>query len=44
MLPSHVGEGWNMISNILRAEWMQNALPLVLTIVVIGGALAFALS
>lgn len=33
-----------MISNMMRAQWMQNALPLVLTIVVIGGALAFALS
>jgi hypothetical protein len=33
-----------MIANMMRAEWMQNALPLVLTIVVIGGALAFALS
>lgn len=33
-----------MIANILRAEWMQMALPLVLTLAVIGGGLAFAFS
>jgi hypothetical protein len=31
-----------MIANILNAEWMRVALPLVLTIAVIGGGLAFA--
>jgi hypothetical protein len=30
-----------MIANILRAEWM---LPLVLTVAVVGGGLAFAFS
>lgn len=44
MLPSLVGEGWNMIGNIARAEWMQMVVPLVLTIAVIGGGLAFAFS
>jgi hypothetical protein len=33
-----------MIANLLRAEWMQMALPLVLTLAVIGGGLAFACS
>jgi hypothetical protein len=33
-----------MISNILRAEWMQMALPLVLTLAVVAGGLAFAFS
>ena len=31
-----------MIANILRAEWARNVLPLVLTIAVVGGGLAFA--
>jgi hypothetical protein len=33
-----------MFSNILRAEWMQMVLPLVLTVAVIGGGVAFAFS
>ena len=33
-----------MIANLLRAEWMQMALPRVLTLAVIGGGLAFAFS
>ena len=31
-----------MISNILGAEWTRIALPLMLTVAVVGGALAFA--
>ena len=33
-----------MFSNILRGEWMQMVLPLVLTVAVIGGGVAFAFS
>jgi hypothetical protein len=33
-----------MIANILRTEWIQTALPLVLTLAVIGAGVAFALS
>ena len=33
-----------MIANILRAEWTHKLIPLVLTVAVIGGGLAFALS
>ena len=34
--------GLDMIANLLRAEWARNMLPLVLTIAVVGGGLAFA--
>jgi len=34
--------GLDMIANLLRAEWARNVLPLVLTIAVVGGGLAFA--
>jgi hypothetical protein len=33
-----------MIANILRAEWATKVIPLVLTLAVIGGGVAFALS
>jgi uncharacterized membrane protein len=33
-----------MIANILRAEWIRMALPLVLTVAVVGAGVAFALS
>jgi hypothetical protein len=33
-----------MIANILRAEWIRVALPLVLTAAVAGAAAAFAFS
>jgi len=36
--------GLDMIANILRTEWIQAALPLVLTLAVIGAGVAFALS
>jgi hypothetical protein len=33
-----------MIPNILRGEWALKVIPLVLTLAVIGGGVAFALS
>jgi uncharacterized membrane protein len=33
-----------MIANILSAEWIRRALPLVLTVAVAGAAVAFAFS
>lgn len=33
-----------MIANLLRTEWIQAVLPLVLTLAVIGAGVAFALS
>jgi hypothetical protein len=33
-----------MIANILRVEWIRMALPLILTVAVVGGGLAFAFS